>query len=870
VGYEVEKRKIIASATLIIMLMASLTVLIPSVSASAQNQIILPFHTSWENQQPIGRSNSIDFKKDFYGYNGPSYPLQPELGMRNNEIAPPSNVFGYDFGSRQLMGAGYFGASYSYAYFNLFDQTTDSDYGPPFKIMPQTFINLWYYHYRLANCMIDAEIYNARTEQYSALRDFYNGGYIVDQNGKRLHPAFRSDDPIGSWQFVSFDLSKIYQQDPENWYVTKIWIGFDNGGNGQTGQCRTYFDMLHISYGVGMHGGQRGYSTGAAVAWDKHMTPDGKYNLWLKIGIVGDKHDRQYGYFELTGYPNQLEVTVDYPNVQALASPKPTGVNLTQPDPNTPRVLEFTYDVLKTIVGFLTKGITDAVFLGLEFTELLSTPAPQPTYTFPLTQWLPPPNADIGPDRAAGEVYVLISGIPAGTTINIPIKFKIVYYTWAHGYWNMDEFTLYLSWSSVPTNPPPVSLSISASSGGTTDPASGTYTYDYGSSVAVTAFAYSGYTFSHWLLDGATVYDNPITVTMDSDHTLKAYFNRADDFFDGTFEGWSWSGGHLDTYGGVGILWIHKNSSAVMTKSLTFNSAVLEFVTVRCTYLWEGVAWRFIARRASDGTWLYGPLISDAETKTWVITDWYTGEIDKIGIKIYGEDGDYAQFDYIAITNNVALTIVAGSGGTTNPSPGTYEYSQKTSVQATATPDTDYYFRYWSLDGQIIGYAQTITVTIDANHTLKAHFIHPSGTGCPALLAWNGTDYVNYGVINIHDIENDAIREVSVSTEDVSLAGYKAKFKLREGWEGLNYSHSLIDQVKLYAVDSNGNLYLCPLIQAQHNEQGNVLLQLLLSDNYRTDTYLMQTIDLTFIVPYPQQMIVNFVFVIEGHNPLKT
>jgi len=307
-----------------------------------------------------------------------------------------------------------------------------------------------------------------------------------------------------------------------------------------------------------------------------------------------------------------------------------------------------------------------------------------------------------------------------------------------------------------------------------------------------------------------------------------------------------------------------------MTKSLRFNSAVLEFATVRCTYLWEGVAWRFIARRASDGTWLYGPLISDAETKTWVITDWYTGEIDKIGIKIYGEDGDYAQFDYIAITNNVALTIVAGSGGTTNPSPGTYEYSQKTSVQATATPDTDYYFRYWSLDGQIIGYAQTITVTIDANHTLKAHFIHPSGTGCPALLAWNGTDYVNYGVINIHDIENDAIREVSVSTEDVSLAGYKAKFKLREGWEGLNYSHSLIDQVKLYAVDSNGNLYLCPLIQAQHNEQGNVLLQLLLSDNYRTDTYLMQTIDLTFIVPYPQQMIVNFVFVIEGHNPLKT
>jgi hypothetical protein len=76
------------------------------------------------------------------------------------------------------------------------------------------------------------------------------------------------------------------------------------------------------------------------------------------------------------------------------------------------------------------------------------------------------------------------------------------------------------TWSST-TRP---QLSISTTSGGTTNPASGTYTYDYGLSVTVTASAYSGYTFNYWVLDGATVYNNPITVTMDSDHTLKAYF----------------------------------------------------------------------------------------------------------------------------------------------------------------------------------------------------------------------------------------------------------------------------------------------------------------------------------------------------------
>jgi hypothetical protein len=69
-------------------------------------------------------------------------------------------------------------------------------------------------------------------------------------------------------------------------------------------------------------------------------------------------------------------------------------------------------------------------------------------------------------------------------------------------------------------------LSISASSGGSTDPASGTYTYSYGSSVTVTASAHSGYAFDYWLLDGGAYYQNPITVTMDADHTLTAYFDH--------------------------------------------------------------------------------------------------------------------------------------------------------------------------------------------------------------------------------------------------------------------------------------------------------------------------------------------------------
>jgi len=217
------------------------------------------------------------------------------------------------------------------------------------------------------------------------------------------------------------------------------------------------------------------------------------------------------------------------------------------------------------------------------------------------------------------------------------------------------------------------------------------------------------------------------------------------------------------------------------------------------------------------------------------------------------------------------LSISTTTGGTTNPAPGTYTYNYGESVTVTATADIQYVVYFWVLDGTK-HYINPITVTMNTDHTLKAYFRYigsGGGGGCPFLSVWNGSDYVDYGVINIHDVENDVIREVPVQAEDVGVAGYKVKFRLREGWEGLNYSHSLIDQVKLYAVDSNGNRLLCPLIKAEHSDQGRVLLNLLFSDDYRIDTYLMDTIDLTFIMPYPTETIENFTFIIEGHNPLK-
>jgi hypothetical protein len=70
-------------------------------------------------------------------------------------------------------------------------------------------------------------------------------------------------------------------------------------------------------------------------------------------------------------------------------------------------------------------------------------------------------------------------------------------------------------------------LTITATSGGTTDPAPGTLCYAPNSVVEVNALSEECYAFDHWELDGNDVGSaNPYSVFMDSNHTLDAFFSE--------------------------------------------------------------------------------------------------------------------------------------------------------------------------------------------------------------------------------------------------------------------------------------------------------------------------------------------------------
>jgi len=97
---------------------------------------------------------------------------------------------------------------------------------------------------------------------------------------------------------------------------------------------------------------------------------------------------------------------------------------------------------------------------------------------------------------------------------------------------NVSDNTLVDGFVQVKAKPPPAikryTLTITATAGGTTDPAPGSYTYISGATVEVKAIPGTNYTLNHWELDNISVGSvSPYLVLMDGNHTLKAIFSVA-------------------------------------------------------------------------------------------------------------------------------------------------------------------------------------------------------------------------------------------------------------------------------------------------------------------------------------------------------
>mgnify|MGYP001048094721 CR=1 FL=1 len=135
------------------------------------------------------------------------------------------------------------------------------------------------------------------------------------------------------------------------------------------------------------------------------------------------------------------------------------------------------------------------------------------------------------------------------------------------------------------------------------------------------------------------------------------------------------------------------------------------------------------------------------------------------------------------------------------------------------------------------------------------------GLPCPTLFVWNGTDYVEEGLLDIHAESDITVQHPIQNTLALETGVYK--LQLRE----LDNYTSHIDQVKLYAVDYQGEWHTCPLTYAYHNELCNVKYTLLFDDDTRVDLEPTEIIDLKFAQSIPYSQTAYFIFEINGYNP---
>jgi hypothetical protein len=143
------------------------------------------------------------------------------------------------------------------------------------------------------------------------------------------------------------------------------------------------------------------------------------------------------------------------------------------------------------------------------------------------------------------------------------------------------------------------------------------------------------------------------------------------------------------------------------------------------------------------------------------------------------------------------------------------------------------------------------------------------GGGCPILYVYDGQEYMSEGLLDIHNPDGiDIVRNHTLMTKPKKV---NDEYLLRLTEHPQTISH--IDKVTLFAILEDKTLLELTIISAIHSELGDVLPQLLLSDDLRADTYgadhnngTSQSINLKFQALPPTIKAVGFIFQIEGNN----
>ena len=353
-------------------------------------------------------------------------------------------------------------------------------------------------------------------------------------------------------------------------------------------------------------------------------------------------------------------------------------------------------------------------------------------------------------------------------------------------------------------------LNIAIDGQGTTNPESGNYTYNKGTRVTITASPAPDWYFDHWAGD-ASGNSLIITLTMDSDKNITAYFEHITYELSIAISGqgttepepgtYTYNKGTQVTITAVPALdwyfdhWagdVSGNSSIITVTMNSDKDIIAHFKHLTCEL-----------NIAVDGQGTTNPppgthtcdkgtqvIITALPTPDWYFDHWagdVSGNSTAITITMDGDKNITAHFKHVTCILNIAID----GQGTTNPVPGTYTYDKGTQVTITASPASGWQFSHWQ--GDVSGNSTTITITMDSDKSV---------TACFELIPDVKITFIFYDGL-VPQVESDEYVEIKNNEgKPVNITGWKLK-DISDGYPTFIFPYYILQPGETIRVYTN-------------------------------------------------------------------
>lgn len=322
-------------------------------------------------------------------------------------------------------------------------------------------------------------------------------------------------------------------------------------------------------------------------------------------------------------------------------------------------------------------------------------------------------------------------------------------------------------------------------------------TFNYGTSVLLTAVPNAGYSFTGWSGD-ATGTSNSVTVLMNSNKNITATFAltppdtytlnvtatlggtavknpNQTGYTSGTsvqvtatpIAGYTFSGWTGDATGTTNPLSVNMNSNKNIVANFTLIPVVTYSLNVTSN---NGV----VVKNPNLANYAQGSTVQLSATPNvgYTFAGWSgdaTGTTNPLTVTMNSNKNITALFTLIPASTYTLNTIAVN--GTVLKNPNQTNYTAGTNVQLTATPNTGYTFSGWS--GDATGTENPLLVQMNSNKNITAIFtLTPVNTYTLNVLAVNGTVLKNPNLVNYN-------QGATVQLTATPLAGYTFS-----GWSG--------------------------------------------------------------------------------------